>query len=421
MDKKYFIERRKKFWEKMQENSFLILYSGAAPHKTLDQFYEYTPDRNFYYLTGLKRERFYLIIVKSNNVYQEYLLIEEPSDFATKWLGERMTKAEAAMISGFNEKDILFSTDFKAVVNHKIMFDSRKSDVSKTPENLYLDLFRHTPMVKPKSVETFHEILEVFPELAIKDASKIINEMRRVKNTYEINEIKKAISYTKSGIEAVMKYAKPGVNENSLEATYQYYIRLAGSTGISFDSIVAGGKNATVLHYSDNNQNVNDGELVLLDLGAFSDVYSSDISRTFPVNGKFSERQKQFYQLVLDVNKKTIQMVKPGIMFSDLNKFAKEELAKGMIKLGKIKEISEIDKYYYHTVGHYLGLDTHDVGTYSKPLEPGVIITVEPGIYVGDEGIGIRVEDNVLVTEKGYEVLSKDIIKEIYDIEEFMK
>ncbi len=421
MDKQYFIERRKKFWEGMQDNSFALFYSGVAPHKTLDEFYVYTPNRNFYYLSGLKRENFNLLIVKSANQYQEYLFIEEPSEFATKWLGERMTKEEAGEISGFEVKNIYYENELKPIINHRIMFDARKSDVSQTPEVMYLDLFRHKPMVKPQSVIHFQDLIDVFPELNIKDSGKIINEMRRVKTPAEVSEIRQAIYYTKEGIEAVLKYSKPGVRENQIEATYEYYIKLAGSKGISFNTIVAGGKNATVLHYSDNNSEIEDGNLVLIDLGSLSNVYASDISRTFPLNGKFSDRQKQFYELVLDVNKRTIERVKPGIMFGELNKFAKEELAKGMIKLGKIKEMEEIDKYYYHTVGHYLGLDVHDVGTYAKPLEPGCVITVEPGIYVSDEGIGIRIEDNVLVTKNGHENLSESIIKEVKDIEDFMK
>lgn len=421
MDKLHFIKRRKKFWEGMQDNSFAIFYSGVAPHKTLDEFYIYTPNRNFFYLTGLEKENFYLLIVKSANKYQEYLFIEEPSDFATKWLGARMTKEEASKISGFDIKDIHYENNLKPIISHRIMLDSRKSAVDQTPDLLYLDLFRHKPMTKPQTVLHFQDIIDVFPELSLKDAGKIISELRRVKSKDEVDEIRKAIYYTKEGIEAVMKYAKSGVSENQIEATYEYYIKLAGSKGISFDTIAAGGKNATVLHYHDNNATIEDGSLVLLDLGSLSNVYASDISRTFPLNGKFSERQKEFYQLVLDVNKNTMARVKPGIMFKELNDFAKEELAKGMIKLGKIKEKSEIDKYYYHTVGHYLGLDVHDVGTYAKPLESGCVITIEPGIYVGDEGIGIRIEDNVLVTAKGYENLSESIIKEIKDIEDFMK
>ncbi len=421
MKTKDFINRRVSFSSQMQDNSFALFYSGMAPHKTLDAFYVFTPDRNFYYLTGLKRENFYLLLAKTTSGHKEYLFIEEPSDYATKWLGRRMTKEEAAKISGIEEKNIRFVEQFKAFVAQGVMLDSRKSVFENTPEHLYLDLYRYKPMIKPVSLEVFKEIIDTYPELMIKDSRKITDELRRIKSDDEIKEIKKAIAYTKAGIEAILKYAKPGINENTIEAKFEFEIKLAGSKGISFDTIVASGKNATVLHYIDNNSDVAENEMVLLDLGALSGLYAADISRTFPVSKKFTERQKQFYQIVLDVNKKTIEKIKPGIYVDELNQFARDELAKGLMGIGKIKEISEIDKYYYHSVSHYLGIDVHDVGTYKKPLEPGVVLTVEPGLYIEEEGIGIRIEDDILVTKDGHENLSKAIIKEINAIEDFMK
>jgi len=284
---------------------------------------------------------------------------------------------------------------------------------------LYLDMYRSKPMTKPVSFESFGYLVEQYPELQLMNVGNLVAKLRRKKTQFEVDEIRKAIQHTKKGIYAIFDYAKPGVNERELEATFEYHIKLSGSSGCSFDTIVASGKNATVLHYVENNQSVNDGDLVLLDLGALSNEYAADISRTFPVNGKFTKRQAELYQLVLDVNKETIKRVKPGIYVKELNDFARNALADGLLKLGLIKEKSEVIKYYYHSVSHYLGLDVHDVGTYSKKIMPGVILTVEPGIYVEEEGIGIRIEDDVLVTEDGYENLSKDIIKEIKDIEAY--
>ncbi len=211
------------------------------------------------------------------------------------------------------------------------------------------------------------------------------------------------------------------MNERELESLFEYTIKNVGSKGTSFGTISASGKHATVLHYEDNNGVIEDGTLILNDLGALSNEYAADITRTYPANGVFTDRQKQFYELVLHVNKTIITMVKPGVTFAELNAKANDLLAKGMMDLGKIKESSELKKYYYHSIGHYLGLDVHDVGINSKPLEPGVIITVEPGIYVEEEAIGIRIEDNVLVTKDGYCNLSEAIIKEVADIEHFMK
>lgn len=416
-----FIQRRKVLIDELVEDSFALLASGEAMHKTWDQFHKYIPNRHFYYLTGLKRENFFLFLAKDRDLYLEYIFIEEKTDFSDKWLGKRMTKEEVSIVSGIEEKNIFYVQDFKDFIANRILTDSRVALLGKTPTSLYLDLFRYKKMKKPISFSYFQDIIENYPELAIKDLNNLISNCRRVKSKSEIDEIRKAISYTQIGIEGIFKKAKPGINEAELEALFEYLIKTNGSSGTSFDTIVASGENATILHYVDNDQEIKEGNLVLLDLGALSNLYAGDISRTFPINGKFSERQKQFYQLVLDVNKQTIEKVKPGIYVKELNEFAKEKLAEGMINLGLIKEKSEINKYYYHSVSHYLGLDVHDTGTYQEPLVPGTVITVEPGIYVSEEKIGIRIEDNILVTKNGYENLSKDIIKEIKDIEAFME
>ncbi len=421
MNKSEYISRRKILMDELIDQSFALLASGEAMHKTLDQFHKFVPNRHFFYLTGLKRENFILFLAKDQDQYLEYIFIEEPSDYATKWLGSRMTKEEVNAVSGIEMKNILFVQDFKDFIANRVMTDSRQALLSKTPLNLYLDLFRYKKMKKPISFTYFAEVIENYPEIVIKDANALISNYRRIKTKPEIDEISKAILYTKAGIESILKNAGPNVNEAHIEALFEYAIKMAGADGLAFDTIVASGKNATILHYVENNQNIKKDDLVLLDLGASSNLYSADISRTFPISGNFTERQKMFYQLVLDVNKATIEKVKPGIYVKELNEFAKNMLAEGMIKLGKIKEKTEIDKYYYHGVSHYLGLDVHDVGTYTETLSPGAIITVEPGIYIEEEAIGIRIEDNILVTKNGYENLSKDIIKEIKEIEEFMK
>ncbi|MFA7076612.1 MAG: aminopeptidase P family protein, partial [Candidatus Izemoplasmatales bacterium] len=394
-----YTHRRKILMDELVDNSFALLASGEAMHKTWDQFHKYIPNRHFYYLTGLRRENFFLFLAKDGDDYVEYIFIEEATDFSDKWLGKRLSKKEVCEVSGIDEKNILYVQNFADFISNRVLTDSRTALLSSTPVNLYLDLFRYKKMKRPMSFTYFENIINNYPELIIKDIGNIINDYRRVKNQAEVSEIKQAIEYTKEGIEAILKNALAGINEKNLEALFEYTIKLAGSEGVSFDTIVANGKNATILHYVENNQDIQSGNLVLLDLGALSNLYAGDISRTFPIDGKFTERQKQFYQMVLDVNKETIKRVKPGIYVKELNEFAKNMLAEGMIKLNLIKEKSEIDKYYYHSVSHYLGLDVHDTGTYTEPLTPGVVITVEPGIYVAEEGIGIRIEDDVLVTK----------------------
>ena len=313
MEKTEFIKRRKTLCQKLVDQSFALFASGQAKHKSLDQNFRYFPDRNFYYLTGLKREKFILLLAKNKLAKLEYIFIEEPSDYATKWLGKRLTKEEVSEISGIDTKHILYLKEFDEFIGNKFLLDSRKLLLENLPNFIYLDLFRTTYMKEPISMEYFGKIINNYPELSIKDVNQLVSDMRRVKTEAEIKEIKKAVEYTKNGIYSILDYAKPNINERELEATFEYNIKLAGSSGMSFDTIVASGKNATVLHYTENNQTINDSDLVLLDLGAYSNEYAGDISRTFPVNGKFTKKQKEFYQLVLDVNKATINQVNPGI------------------------------------------------------------------------------------------------------------
>ncbi|MGE4572059.1 MAG: aminopeptidase P family protein [Candidatus Izemoplasmatales bacterium] len=419
MNNKEFIKRRKTLIEQMDDQSFALLASGQAKHKSLDQHFKYFPERNFFYLTGLKREKFILLLVKNKKAMLDFIFIEEASDYATKWLGSRLSKEEVSQITGIDTQRIFYLNEFDNFISNRLLVDSRQLLLDRLPSVMYLDMFRAASLEKPVSFDTFFKIVENYPELTVKNINSMIAELRRFKSNDEVADIRKAIAHTKKGIYSIFDYAKAGVNERELEATFEYNIKLSGSTGVSFDTIVANGKNATVLHYVDNDQEILDGNLVLLDLGAYHNEYAADISRTFPVNGKFTQRQAELYQMVLDVNKETIKRVKPGIYVGELNEFAKNALAEGMIKLGLIKEKSEVSKYYYHNVSHYLGLDVHDVGTYSKKIEAGVVLTVEPGIYIEEEKIGIRIEDDILVTEDGYENLSKDIIKEIKDIEDY--
>ena len=189
----------------------------------------------------------------------------------------------------------------------------------------------------------------------------------------------------------------------------------------AFDPIVASGENATILHYVENQEVVKEGDLVLFDIGADYEHYCGDISRTFPVSRKFSPRQKILYNIVLKAQEEVIKAIKPGLHFSKLNEIAKNSLAEGCMEIGLIKEKEELSNYYYHGVSHYLGLDTHDIGNRNRVLEPGMVITVEPGLYIEEESIGIRIEDDILVTENGCDILSKDIPKTIEEIERIME
>ena len=219
-----------------------------------------------------------------------------------------------------------------------------------------------------------------------------------------------------------MKNSKEGIKEYELEAYFDFVCKKNGVKDLAFKTIAAAGKNATVLHYVNNDSQLKHGDLILFDLGAQYKYYNADISRTFPVSGKFTERQKEVYNAVLRVNERVIKEMKPGISFLELNKKAKEWIAEECISLGIIKNKEEVSRYYYHSIGHSLGMDTHDIELENRNVifQPGMIYTVEPGIYIEEEGIGIRIEDDVLITEEGNEVLTKKMIKTVDEIEEFM-
>jgi Xaa-Pro aminopeptidase len=412
----YVLRRREALFARMEEGSFAVFFAGEAPHKTTDQYYPFTVNRNFHYLTGLSREQFILVLIKGSAKTLEYLFIEEPSDYATKWLGRRMTKEEAAEVSGIPATQILYVEAFQTFLTQNILANSRRALVS-VPKILYLDLYRHKPLVKPASLVRMEAFLSVYPELVLKNVGDFLDQLRLTKDDAELALIQEAIDTQEQAVRALYKLAKHATNESEFEALFEYELKRRGSDGNSFNPIVAAGKNAAVLHYEDNDKPIEPGALVLCDMGALVKCYASDITRTFPQGGRFTPRQKQLYELVLSVNKACIEAVKPGIFVADLNALAKRLLAEGAKAIGLIDDVSQIDQYYYHNVSHYLGLDVHDVGSYQIPLKEGVVLTIEPGIYVEAEGIGIRIEDNILVTKEACVNLSRNIPKEVAELE----
>ena len=256
--------------------------------------------------------------------------------------------------------------------------------------------------------------------ITVNDCSSLVAKWRLEKSVEEVNEIKKAISITAKGIEAILKNIKPGLFEYQVESYFDQQIKYHGASGVAFKTIAASGVNGCILHYHTNNTEINDNELVLFDLGAEWNLYKSDITRTIPANSKFTERQKLIYNIVLNGQKLVFENIKPGITTRELNQILIDYYKVELKKIGLIKEDDEVKKYYFHGVSHHLGLDTHDVNLGNVPLTPGCVITVEPGLYILEEKIGIRIEDDALVTQDGCINLSKEIIKEVDDIESFM-
>ncbi len=407
MKREFFKINRQKVLSKIKDNSLVIVFAGTAPKKTADEKYQFTPNRNFYYLTGIEEEDHILVLSKINGEVKECLFIKEVDAIREKWEGKTIRKEEVFNICGI--EDVNYLGDFDSFIEKTIL--------SKEEINIYLDLEKEN-----KSYNFIREIKEKYFNINILNAYRLIGELRLIKTDEEVNRMRKAIDITIEGVKELMKNSKEGIKEYELEAYFDFVCKKNGVKDLAFKTIAASGKNATVLHYVTNDSELKNGDLILFDLGAQYKYYNGDISRTFPVSGKFTERQKEVYNAVLSVNERVIAEMKPGVSFLELNKKAKEWIAEECISLGLITNKEDVSKYYYHSIGHSLGMDTHDIELENRNVifEKGMIYTVEPGIYIEEEGIGIRIEDDVLITEEGHEVLTKEMIKTIDEIEKFM-
>jgi Xaa-Pro aminopeptidase len=407
MNKEFYKNNRSKVLESIDDNSLLILFAGKAPKKTADEKYPFTPNRNFYYLTGIDEENHILVLSKINGKTNEYLFIKEVDTIAEKWEGKTIRKEEVSQICMI--EDVKYLGEFNNFIEKVVL--------NKEEINIYLDL--ETGNTAYKYV---NEIKHKYYNINIKNAFKLIGNLRLIKTDEEVSRIRKAIDITIEGVKELMRNSKSEIKEYELEAYFDFICKKNGVKDFAFKTIAAAGKNATVLHYVTNDSELKDGDLILFDLGAQYKYYNGDISRTFPINGKFTERQKEVYNAVLRVNEKVIKEMKPGVKFVDLNKKAKDWISEECISLGLMTEKDDVSKFYYHSIGHSLGMDTHDIELENRDVtfEPGMIYTVEPGIYIENEGIGIRIEDDVLITEDGNEVLTKEMIKTVEEIEAFM-
>lgn len=408
-----FKKRREQLLNKLPANCAAIFFAGNEIQKSEDEAYPFDVNRNFYYLTGLNQAEHILVLTKFNNIIKEKLFILPYSEFYAKWIGNRLKPEEAKDITAIDDIcEVEEFNDYLAgIYNHARPIDDFP---------IYLDLWKYTKHQTDSCAFTLaKKIQDNYPSLLIKDVYATIVKLRMIKSDEEIEEIKKANAITAKGIEAMMSIAKADINEMEMEGCFLYTLMKNGCKDTAFNTIAAGGKNATVLHYSENNQAVKENDLFLCDLGATSNYYCADVSRTFPINGKFTARQKEIYNCVLQAQKIVEENAKIGMTLRDLNKLVIEHYTKELPKLNLNKPVQE---YYFHGVSHLLGLDTHDVTLdhANYPLEKGMVFTNEPGLYISDEGIGIRIEDDLLMTDEGTVNLTC-AIKSIDDIEKFMK
>ena len=408
MNKLLFENNRNKILDQMVDNSIFIIFNRQKNGDIFQQ--EYNMNRNYFYITGLLEFENIVILQKINNVSSSAILINPYDEFKAKWVGAPLSKEEVTNISGI--KNVRYLETFEAYINQLLNIVN----------NVYLDFEPQDTMYLTDDQIFAKRLKDKYPFISILNGRALFTKARTVKHELEIEEMKKAISITNEGLKNILSNMKPGMYEYQVESFFDQAIKYNGATGYAFPTIAASGKNACCLHYQKNNDVLRDGDLILFDLGCSLNMYCSDISRTYPINGKFSARQKEIYNIVLGGQKLVFNSAKPGITTKELNNILREYFAHKLKEIGLIKEGTdeEVSKYYYHGVSHHIGLDCHDLCEYT-PLKAGSIISNEPGLYIAEEGIGIRIEDDILITENGAEWLSPQIIKEVDDIEKFMK
>lgn len=407
-----FKARREEVFNKMEAKSVLILFSGIESHVSADEYAPFEANRNFFYLTGLRRDNMVLVMDKAVEEPKTFLYIEEADETVVRWTGKKVSVEEAKEVTGI--EDVRFIDSFQGEIS-RIM---TREDV----KNFYFDCYREqvSDLADYNTVKA-KEFADKYLGVTVKNLHPIIAEMRMQKDNDEIAQIREAVRVTDEGLKRVLKKLEPGKKEYQAQADFEYTIKYLGAEGPSFATIAGSGMNGTMLHYETNQETCKDGDLLLLDLGAKWQGYCSDITRTYPVNGTYTDRQKQVYNIVLKANRAVAKAAKPGMTLRELNDICKKVLAEGCIELGLIKEEKEIDKYYMHGVSHHLGIDVHDVTVASNSkLRPGAVITDEPGLYIDEWETGIRIEDDLLITEDGCEVLSEAIMRNPDEIERYM-
>lgn len=417
----FFIRNRKRVMEKLLPESLVVLAGNEHMPWSGDQDYPFRQHSDFYYLTGIDEENALLCICPHHpdpNM-REVLFVQEADPTMVIWYGKRLSREEASGLSGI--KTVKWVTDFKGVLR----------DMAQQSRNIYLSLNEYlkystnTPDANRRLVD---EMKNMFPLHQFERLTPIVTELRLCKSPEELDMIGKAINITHEAFLQVLKTTRPGRMEYEIEAEMTHAFLSRGASGHAYSPIVAGGENACVLHYITNDSRLKDGDLLLLDFGAVYGNYASDCSRTIPVNGTFSPRQKQCYNAVLDVLKEAKKILIPGTTIEKTNKQIALMLEQKMIELGLFSAADVKNnttstplyfKYYMHGASHFMGLDVHDVGLRTMTLKKGMVLTCEPGIYIKEEGIGIRIENDILVDDEPVDLM-KNIPIEAEEIERLM-
>lgn len=420
IDSSLFIENRKRFSDKLKKNSIAILSSNDVMPTNADDVMGFAQNNDLFYLTGIDQDE--IILVLYPDAFKEenkvILFVKEVSEHTKLWEGDFLTKDEVVQISGI--KNVKWIHEFEKT----LQLFAFEADTFYLGHNEHIK--RVTSEITTRQDRMIQWCKEKYPLHQYDRVSKITRELRPVKSETEVLLIKQAIAISVKGFKGLLKAVKPNVKEYALEAELSYELIKNGATRHAFKPIVASGANACALHYNSNDAICKEGDMVLIDFGVCYANYNSDTTRCVPVNGKFSSRQRAVYQAVLNCLKEGSKLLKPGILSVDYEKQMAALIEKELIGLGLItaediasqnQDSPACKKYFMHGTAHHLGLDVHDVGLYSRPFEKGMVLTCEPGIYIREEGIGCRLENDYLLTEDGNINLSEAMPIEIDEIE----
>ena len=418
-----FIQNRKRFTDKLEKNSIAIFNSNDELPTNGDALHPFKQNADLFWLTGVEQEDTMLVLFPDNPdpKYREVLVLVRPNALKEKWDGHRLTESEVQNISGL--KTIVWLDSLDAMLQpwihlaDTIYLNSNEND-------------RKANLVPVRDYRFAKGMRTRYPLHNYRRSAKILKELRAIKTPFEVEVIQKAVDITDVTFRRLLQFIKPGVFEHEIEAEIYHSFLSQRATGPAYGSIIASGDRARTLHYVSNNQECKEGELLLMDFGASYGNYAADLTRTIPVSGKFGRRQKTVYNACLHLHQYAVSILKPGISIIDYTEKVGDEATVIFQKIGLLKksDVKNEDpenrayrKYLYHGISHHLGIDVHDLGTRTEPVKAGMVFTIEPGIYIEEEKMGIRIENNFWITRNGNKDLMKNIPITVEDIESLMK
>lgn len=418
-----FIQNRKRFVERMDKNSIAIFNSNDELPTNGDALHRFKQNSDLFWLTGIEQEDSMLVLFPDNSdaKYKEVLVLVRPNELKEKWDGHRLRKEEATAISGI--ETIVWLDSIEALLQGWIHL----------ADTIYLNTNendRKANWVPVRDYRYAELMKQRYPLHNYKRSAKILKELRAIKTALEVEVMQQAMDITDNTFRRLLKFIKPGVMEYEIEAEIMHSFLSQRATGQAYGSIIASGDRARVLHYVENSRECKDGELILMDFGAEYGGYCADLTRTVPVNGKFGRRQKTVYNACLHLQQYAASILKPGISIVDYTEKVGDEATVVFQKIGLLRktDVKNEDpgnrayrKYLYHGISHHLGIDVHDLGTRTEPIKAGMVFTIEPGIYIEEEKMGIRIENNFWITRNGNKDLMKNIPITVDDIESLMK